>query len=87
MAHQRRLSDPLTVALLPPSNETPEQRESRAHSEAEARRINDSIEEMLRQDRVDRKKNRPDVSVLLLGQSESGKSTTLKREYSLSLIS
>ncbi|KAF8644243.1 hypothetical protein AX16_008598 [Volvariella volvacea WC 439] len=73
---RRATSDPLTAALLPPENETLEQREHRLQVEYEAKRISDSIDEMLRQDR---KKSRQAIRVLLLGQSESGKTTTLKQ--------
>ncbi|KAK7026128.1 hypothetical protein VNI00_015703 [Paramarasmius palmivorus] len=76
---RRSLSDPLTAALLPPPNETPEERQQRIKAESEAKKISDGIDEMIRQERNELKKTRPDVSVLLLGQSESGKSTTLKQ--------
>ncbi|KAH8835140.1 guanine nucleotide binding protein, alpha subunit [Flagelloscypha sp. PMI_526] len=78
-AATRRLSDPFESALRPPPNETDGEREHRMQAEAEARRNHERIEDMLRHDRNERKKNRADVSVLLLGQSESGKSTTLKQ--------
>ncbi|KAI3622758.1 putative g-protein alpha subunit [Moniliophthora roreri] len=76
---RRSLSDPLTAALLPPANETAEERERRINAENEAKKISDGIDEMIRQEKNELKKARPDVSVLLLGQSESGKSTTLKQ--------
>ncbi|KAG6820150.1 hypothetical protein H0H93_004732 [Arthromyces matolae] len=76
---RRSLSDPLAAALLPPPNESPIQRELRIKAETEARRVSDSIDEMIRQERSQRKRAKPEVNVLLLGQSESGKSTTLKR--------
>lgn len=78
---RRSLSDPLAAALLPPPNESPIQREQRLKAENEARKVSAGIDEMIRQERNDRKKSRAEVNVLLLGQSESGKSTTLKREY------
>lgn len=65
---RRSLSDPLTAALLPPPNETPEAREIRLKAENEAKKISDNIDEMIRQDRNDRKKTRAEVHVLLLGQ-------------------
>ncbi|KAG7100017.1 hypothetical protein E1B28_001804 [Marasmius oreades] len=76
---RRSLSDPLAAAMLPPTNETPEQKQERIRAENEAKRISDGIDEMIRQERNEMKKTRSDVSVLLLGQSESGKSTTLKQ--------
>nr|WBU87318.1 G-alpha-domain-containing protein [Ganoderma boninense] len=69
--------DPLSRVLAPPPNETPEERDVRIRIEAEARQISDKIDEQLKLERAALKKNRP-VKVLLLGQSESGKSTTLK---------
>ncbi|TFK42062.1 guanine nucleotide binding protein, alpha subunit [Crucibulum laeve] len=75
----RRLSDPLAAAILPPEDESPVEREMREKAESEAKKISDHIDDMLRQERNDRKKSKPEVNVLLLGQSESGKSTTLKQ--------
>ncbi|KZT64204.1 G-alpha-domain-containing protein [Daedalea quercina L-15889] len=71
--------DPLALAIAPPPNETVEQREARLSSEAEARRISEKIDEQLRTEKAAQRKRRSQtVKVLLLGQSESGKSTTLK---------
>ncbi|KAH9977002.1 guanine nucleotide binding protein, alpha subunit [Russula compacta] len=70
--------DPLAIAIAPPPNESPAARADRLRAEAEARRVNDEIEELIKQDRAARRRQRPCVKVLLLGQSESGKSTTLK---------
>ncbi|KAJ8084983.1 hypothetical protein PM082_003760 [Marasmius tenuissimus] len=78
-SRRRSLSDPLSAALLPPPNETFEQKEERLRIEVEAKRVSDGIDEMIKQERADMKKTKVDVSVLLLGQSESGKSTTLKQ--------
>ena len=77
---RRTLSDPLAVALLPPPDESPIDREVRLKAEIDAKKVSDSIDDMLRQERIDQKKSKAAVNVLLLGQSESGKSTTLKRE-------
>ncbi|KAM6498762.1 Guanine nucleotide binding protein (G-protein), alpha subunit [Amanita muscaria] len=77
--HRRSTSDPLAVALLPPPNESYTARELRLKAEGHAKKVHQEIEEMLRQERIERKKSRADVHVLLLGQSESGKSTTLKQ--------
>ena len=79
-ARRRSLSDPIAAALRPPVDETPAERERRLIAEHDAKKISDSIDEQIRLDRAELKKNKPDVKVLLLGQSESGKSTTLKRE-------
>jgi flagellar biosynthesis GTPase FlhF len=92
--------DPLTLALQPPVDETPEERAARERDEAAARKVSDAIDEQIRTEKVravdlvvpaarsahslcnrlqaaQRKQKKP-VKVLLLGQSESGKSTTLK---------
>ncbi|KAJ8469127.1 hypothetical protein ONZ51_g9200 [Trametes cubensis] len=69
--------DPLSRLLAPPPNETAEEREIRLRLEAEARMRSERIDDQLRAEKAALKKNRP-VKVLLLGQSESGKSTTLK---------
>ena len=78
---RRSLSDPLAAALLPPPNESPVQREMRLKAETEAKKVSEGIDEMIRQERSERKKSKAEINVLLLGQSESGKSTTLKREH------
>ncbi|KLO07523.1 G-alpha-domain-containing protein [Schizopora paradoxa] len=69
--------DPFYAFLAPPPDETPEQRAAREKKEADARKVNDEIDEMLKAERAALKKKKA-VKVLLLGQSESGKSTTLK---------
>ena len=72
------LSDPISAALLPPPNESAVDRERRLQAEEQAKKISDDIDEMLKAERNEQRKKKP-VKVLLLGQSESGKSTTLKR--------
>ncbi|KAL0576691.1 hypothetical protein V5O48_005290 [Marasmius crinis-equi] len=70
--------DPLTLAILPPPNESPEAREAREQAEAEAKRVSDEIDEQIRKEKdLERRKRKP-VKLLLLGQSESGKTATLK---------
>ncbi|KAI0314443.1 G-alpha-domain-containing protein [Amylostereum chailletii] len=70
--------DPLDILSAPPKDETPEQRAMREREEAEARRVSDLIDEQLKAERTSRAKRKQPVKVLLLGQSESGKSTTVK---------
>lgn len=65
-------NDPFYVFLRPPPGETPEQRVDRERKEAEARKVNDEIDEMLRAEKSAMKKRKKPVKVLLLGQSESG---------------
>ncbi|KAG5638788.1 hypothetical protein H0H81_010017 [Sphagnurus paluster] len=69
--------DPLTRAMAPPPNETDAEREARLQAEKEAQRRSDAIDEELNRQRIQEKKVHC-VRILLLGQSESGKSTTLK---------
>ncbi|EPT03825.1 hypothetical protein FOMPIDRAFT_150339 [Fomitopsis schrenkii] len=75
---RRSLSDPLAAALQPPPNETPEQRQSRLQAEEDARRRSERIDKMLK-DSHKAQQRKQVVKILLLGQSESGKSTTLKQ--------
>lgn len=87
-ARMRSPSDPLARALRPPDNESPEARDDRLKAEAKAKKVSDDIDEQLKQERSALRK-RKEVKVLLLGQSESGKSTTLKRaptSYTLSTV-
>ncbi|TCD62322.1 hypothetical protein EIP91_007062 [Steccherinum ochraceum] len=62
--------DPLTLALSPPPNETPEEREKRLREEANARHVSETIDEEIKAQKNAMRK-RPHVKVLLLGQSES----------------
>ncbi len=64
--------DPLAAAIAPPPNETPAARTARLRAEAEARRVSEEIDEQLKAERAARRRQRPCVKVLLLGQSESG---------------
>ncbi|KAJ7699362.1 guanine nucleotide binding protein, alpha subunit [Mycena rosella] len=77
--------DPLTAALAPPPNETPAERDVREHAESEAKRVSDEIDAQLRKERENDKKRKP-VKLLLLGQSESGKTATLKSECPFQLL-
>ncbi|KAJ6528248.1 G-protein alpha subunit [Mycena vulgaris] len=77
--HHSQLSDPFSLALQPPADETPAARQERVEREQEQKRISDQIDDELRKERAEKKKrNKREVHVLLLGQSESGKSTVLK---------
>lgn len=70
--------DPLDVLLSPPADESTEERVARLSAEAEAKKISDMIdEELQRQERAEKRGQKP-IKILLLGQSESGKSTLLK---------
>ncbi|KZT18573.1 G-alpha-domain-containing protein [Neolentinus lepideus HHB14362 ss-1] len=71
-------NDPFACMTVPPTNETWEQKMARERCEAEAQQVSDEIDQKLRSERAALKKNKKSVKVLLLGQAESGKSTTLK---------
>ncbi|KAJ7770685.1 G-protein alpha subunit-domain-containing protein [Mycena metata] len=70
--------DPLDAVLRPPADETVEQAAVREAREAEARRVSAAIDADIKAERQARRKKRI-VRLLLLGQSESGKSTTLRQ--------
>ncbi|GJJ10477.1 hypothetical protein Clacol_004703 [Clathrus columnatus] len=70
--------DPLTLALKPPADETPEQHAERVEKEREATRVSEEIDKELEKELVEKRKNNSEIKVLLLGPSGSGKSTTLK---------
>ncbi|KAF8528414.1 G-alpha-domain-containing protein [Hysterangium stoloniferum] len=72
-------ADPLTLALKPPAGETPEARQRRILIEKEAKQVSDEIDAQLKlEQKAMAKQKKEEVRLLLLGQSESGKSTTLK---------
>ncbi|KAH6914227.1 guanine nucleotide binding protein, alpha subunit [Coprinopsis sp. MPI-PUGE-AT-0042] len=70
--------DPLTLAMAPPPGETPEQRRVREEAEAEAIQVSKRIDAELKLAKAALKKRKEAVQVLVLGQSMSGKSTTIK---------
>ena len=75
--------DPLSIITAPPLGETVTERAKREAKEAEEKRVSDLIDEALKQDKSVYMSERSAIKVLLLGQSESGKSTTLKSELIL----
>ncbi|KAF8153162.1 heterotrimeric G protein alpha subunit [Crassisporium funariophilum] len=71
-------TDPFYDLMQPPPDETPAQKTARQKRELDAQRVSDGIDEDIKQERARSKKGKNVIKVLLLGQSESGKSTTLK---------
>ncbi|KDR76482.1 hypothetical protein GALMADRAFT_246854 [Galerina marginata CBS 339.88] len=69
-------SDPLSIQ--PPIFETFDERNARLALERVAKEISDGIDEEIEKARVNERKGPKPIKILLLGQSESGKSTTLK---------
>ncbi|KAJ7330353.1 G-protein alpha subunit [Mycena albidolilacea] len=72
------LDDPFAVHMAPPEGETPDQRTARLAAAQNAEKMSRQIDEVLLQSKRSLDKKRSDVKILLLGQSESGKSTVLK---------
>lgn len=70
-------NDPFADFMKPPKGETESDRAIRLAREAEEQRVSNAIDEEINAARAALKKEKV-VKVLLLGQSESGKSTTLK---------
>ncbi|KAJ7082579.1 guanine nucleotide binding protein, alpha subunit [Mycena epipterygia] len=70
--------DPIAAALAPPPNESSEERQMRILRERAEKKVSDDIDEELLKERQQVKRQPKPVKILLLGQSESGKSTTLK---------
>ena len=68
-------SDPFYELMQPPANETPAQKTARQKRELDAQRHSDGIDEDIKQERAEAKKQRGVIKVLLLGQSESGEFT------------
>ena len=61
-------SDPLMLAIRPPSDESPEARAQRLAEEAEAKKVSDQIDEEIKVDNKKRKaRAKREVKVLLLG--------------------
>ncbi|KAF5386311.1 hypothetical protein D9757_008589 [Collybiopsis confluens] len=70
--------DPFDDFVRPPVDETPSERANRKMREAKEKLVSDAIDEQIKQDKQALQKTKGLVKILLLGQSESGKSTTLK---------
>lgn len=71
-------SDPLAHILAPPADETEEAKAERISAEKRAKQRSDAIDEEIEAQRIAARRGPKPVKILLLGQSESGKSTTLK---------
>ncbi|KAI0073919.1 G-protein alpha subunit [Panus rudis PR-1116 ss-1] len=70
--------DPLAQALRPPPDESPDERARREQEAREASRISHEIDENIQESRKAFERRKRAIKILLLGQAESGKSTTLK---------
>ncbi|KAF7360873.1 hypothetical protein MSAN_01116900 [Mycena sanguinolenta] len=76
--HSSVETDPFSLALAPPKNESFEERQARITMEKAEKLVSDEIDAQLNKERQQAKRLPKPVKILLLGQSESGKSTTLK---------
>ncbi|KAJ7279402.1 G-protein alpha subunit [Mycena rebaudengoi] len=72
------LDDPFAMHMAPPEGETPEDRIQRLAAMKASEETSRQIDEALLQAKRLLDKKKQDVKILLLGQSESGKSTVLK---------
>ncbi|KAI0693144.1 G-protein alpha subunit-domain-containing protein [Cerioporus squamosus] len=70
--------DPLSKALQPPIDETPEERAARLRELEDAARVSREIDDEIAVSRRAYERRKKAIKILLLGQAESGKSTTLK---------
>ncbi|TFK72811.1 G-alpha-domain-containing protein [Pluteus cervinus] len=70
--------DPFDELLRPPPDERPEDKAIRLAREEEAKKVSMAIDASIKAEKQARRKKRI-VRLLLLGQSESGKSTTLRQ--------
>ncbi|KAJ7440299.1 G-protein alpha subunit [Mycena galericulata] len=77
-ARPTSLDDPFAMYMAPPEGETAEERAFRIAAQQNAEKTSRQIDEVLLQSKKLLEKKDKDVKILLLGQSESGKSTVLK---------
>ncbi|KZT05686.1 G-protein alpha subunit [Laetiporus sulphureus 93-53] len=70
--------DPLSRALQPPPDESPDDRALRLQQQKEAQAVSHKIDEDIQESKKAFDRRKKAVKILLLGQAESGKSTTLK---------
>ncbi|KAK6974516.1 guanine nucleotide binding protein, alpha subunit [Favolaschia claudopus] len=71
-------ADPISQALSPPQNESEQDKQKRDLRERAAKLASDEIDARLNKERLQIRRTPKPVKILLLGQSESGKSTMLK---------
>jgi hypothetical protein len=68
MALEGDSADPLAIAIAPPRDESPEEREARLAAQAEAQKRSDAIDEEINRQRLEIKRAPKSVRVLLLGE-------------------
>ncbi|KAI0919462.1 hypothetical protein AcW1_003298 [Taiwanofungus camphoratus] len=70
--------DPLSKALQPPPDESPDDRALRLQQQQQAQAVSHAIDEDIQESKKAFDRRKKAIKILLLGQAESGKSTTLK---------
>ncbi|KLO16457.1 G-protein alpha subunit [Schizopora paradoxa] len=78
VGHRQSIDDPFARLTRAPTHETPDERSRRLEMEEMAARRNREIEDGLVETKKLMERRRRAIKVLLLGQAESGKSTTLR---------
>ncbi|KAJ7633789.1 G-alpha-domain-containing protein [Mycena polygramma] len=76
--HSASSFDPLNAGLAPPANENEEERAARLEAAREATRVSRAIDAGLAETKRAMERKKRAVKILLLGQSESGKSSVLR---------
>lgn len=76
VADKYQVDDPLSLALLPPKDESPEDRELRLERQHEASRVSREIDEGLQESRRIYEKRKKAIKVLLLGEPVPRKVST-----------
>ncbi|KAJ7605385.1 G-alpha-domain-containing protein [Mycena polygramma] len=76
--HSASSFDPLNAGLAPPANESEEERAARLEAAREATRVSRAIDAGLAETKRAMERKKRAVKILLLGQSESGKSSVLR---------
>jgi len=66
--------NPFVQGFLRRAGESPQERSQREQEEARAKAVSDAIDEQIERDRVAFERYKKAIKVLLLGQSESGRS-------------
>ena len=69
--------NPFISDSLPRKDETPQERAQRERDEARAKAVSDAIDKQIEQDKVAFQRYQKAIKILLLGQSESGQSTSV----------
>ncbi|KZV99265.1 G-alpha-domain-containing protein [Exidia glandulosa HHB12029] len=82
MSRNRALSDPLTLAAMPPVNESSQDRDRRLRDEAEAKKVSDAIDAQLKEERLASKRKK-EVKVLLLGHQPASAVDSPSLEFQL----